>query len=97
MAHRYGHRHKTIRRRVAPLVATGQVQCWRCLELIAPGDPWDLGHVDDPVAERASGPEAPEHRKCNRRTSAIWKERATGAVQRRDPAGRFTKRTSRAW
>jgi hypothetical protein len=98
MAHRYGAHHKSVRRRFEPLVAAGQVTCWRCLEQIPPGASWDLGHVDDPVAERAFGPLSPEHRSCNRGTSRIWKERATGrAVQRRDPAGRFTRRTSRAW
>jgi hypothetical protein len=76
--HRYGYAHKQVRKRFAPLVRAGKVRCWRCSELIPGGNaPWDLGHVDDPVARREFGPRWPEHRRCNRRTAALWKERAT--------------------
>jgi hypothetical protein len=61
----YGVRHKVIRERLRPSVEAGRVRCARCGELIAPGEPWDLGHVDgDPT--RYAGP---EHRACNRATA----------------------------
>ena len=42
----YGGRHQALRRRFAALVEAGLASCWRCGYLIAPGEPWDLGHDD---------------------------------------------------
>jgi hypothetical protein len=63
----YGQRHRELRRRFAPLVASGSVCCWRCGELIAPWQAWDLGHDDDD-RRRYQGP---EHASCNRRASVM--------------------------
>uniref|UniRef100_A1UIU9 Uncharacterized protein n=1 Tax=Mycobacterium sp. (strain KMS) TaxID=189918 RepID=A1UIU9_MYCSK len=40
--------------------------CWRCRQLIAPGEPWDLGHDDSPGAKRLGLYRGPEHRDCSR-------------------------------
>ena len=60
-----GSPHQKRRALLAPIVAAGQTRCARCHELIRPGEPWDLGHVDgtDRHAQVYSGP---EHRRCNR-------------------------------
>ena len=62
----YGWRHQSIRAGWAPLVAAGQVCCFRCGELIHPAEPWDLGH-DDNDRRIYTGP---EHRACNRAAAA---------------------------
>jgi hypothetical protein len=70
----YGVDHYARRRVLAPIVASGLVDCARCGEPIEPGTPWDLGH-DDYDRTRYSGP---EHAACNRgapnrlRTSRAW-------------------------
>jgi hypothetical protein len=51
---------------LAPLVAAGVVDCWRCGRRIEPGQAWDLGH-DDVDRSRWRGP---EHASCNRRAAA---------------------------
>jgi hypothetical protein len=61
---KYQGSHPGLRRVWDARVASGTVECRRCGELIAPGEPWDLGHVDGTLAH--SGP---EHRACNRRTA----------------------------
>lgn len=61
----YGPTHRKARAQVAAIVLAGGVKCARCGELIRPGEPWDLGHVDGDKS-RYSGP---EHRRCNRSTS----------------------------
>lgn len=61
----YGGPHQTLRAELAPMVAAGGVRCARCNELIGPGEPWDLGHVDHDRSRYAG----PEHRRCNRATS----------------------------
>lgn len=59
----YDYRHDQLRSRWAPRVAAGAVKCWRCGELIAPDEPWDLGH-DDNDRTKYRGP---EHAfRCNR-------------------------------
>lgn len=59
----YGAEHQRLRAYWAPQVAAGRVVCWRCGEVIRPGEPWDLGHND---ADRTKY-EGPEHRgRCNR-------------------------------
>jgi hypothetical protein len=42
----YGDAHERLRRHWAPIVAAGNVDCWRCGERIEPGDDWALGHDD---------------------------------------------------
>lgn len=62
---RYGHAHRRLRAQLAPLVATGTVTCWRCGDLIAAGERWDLGHADDGTYR------GPEHAgRCNRSAAA---------------------------
>jgi hypothetical protein len=39
----YGSAHRALRRRLAPLAASGQMRCIRCGEVILPGTAWDLG------------------------------------------------------
>jgi hypothetical protein len=46
-------------------VAAGVVPCARCGELIGPGAPWDLGHLDGDRSRYAG----PEHSSCNRSTA----------------------------
>lgn len=62
----YSGLHRRLRDQYAPMVLAGGVRCVRCGELIHPGEPWDLGHVDGDK-DRYAGP---EHRACNRATSA---------------------------
>lgn len=52
----YGQDHKALRAQWAPLVATGNVKCWRCSEYLAADQPWHLGH-DDEDRSRYRGPE----------------------------------------
>lgn len=61
----YGHEHKALRERWAPLVATGNVKCWRCNEWLNPEQPWDLGHRDG--SSEYAGPECWS---CNRSTAS---------------------------
>jgi hypothetical protein len=61
----YGRPHARERAKWAAAVARGEVKCRRCLERIAPGANWDLGHDD---LDR-SLPALPEHRRCNRATA----------------------------
>jgi hypothetical protein len=61
----YGHTHQQRRQQLAPLVATGRINCRRCGQPIAPGEPFDMGHDD---YDRRL-PTYPEHRRCNRATS----------------------------
>lgn len=61
----YGPEHKRLRAAWAPRVASGQVACGRCGQVIAPGEAWDLGHTDDRTGYRG-----PEHAaRCNRRAA----------------------------
>lgn len=83
----YDSNHHRRRKAAEQAVASGGVRCARgaaCVYaeeidgvlvggIIHPGQPFDLGHVDgDPL--RYAGP---EHRRCNRRTSAHKKARET--------------------
>jgi hypothetical protein len=61
----YGYVHQQLRKAWARRRAAGVVSCARCGELIVPGEPWDLGHVDGDKRRYAG----PEHRRCNRATS----------------------------
>lgn len=74
----YGGRHRRLRERWTPVVATGRVRCGRgpqCKHAeivedrlvggyIAAGAPWDLGHHD----LDSSLYTGPEHAECNRAT-----------------------------
>lgn len=52
----YDAEHDRLRAEWAPLVATGNVKCWRCGGFIAAGAAWDLGH-DDRDRSKYRGPE----------------------------------------
>jgi hypothetical protein len=58
----YGKEFLAQRRVWVGMVATGEVNCWRCLKPILPGAPFDLGH-DDKDRSIIRGP---EHPACNR-------------------------------
>jgi hypothetical protein len=60
----YGTPHQRLRKQVAEQVAAGIARCWRCSELIEPGQAWDLGH--DPADPRIY--KGPEHENENRNT-----------------------------
>ena len=66
----YDATHTRERSKAARQVATGNVKCWRCGELIRPGEPWDLGHSTDRKHYKGA-----EHRACNRAT--MGRERQT--------------------
>jgi hypothetical protein len=83
----YGYRHQLRRKRWASRVATGLVECARCSLPIAPGEPWDLGHVDGDKSRYAG----PEHRYCNRSSAAARGNRARARRVSVD------LRTSRLW
>ena len=57
----YDATHEAERKRLAPIVAAGQVSCARCGLLIEPGAAWDLDHLPD-----RSGYLGPAHQRCNR-------------------------------
>lgn len=63
----YGAQHQALRRVWSAKVATGQVSCARCGELIKAGTPWDLGHRDGTDKREYQGA---EHRSCNRSAGA---------------------------
>jgi len=63
---------KRLRADWALRIAAGDLVCYRCGQLIAPGQPWDLGHVIDRArgGSETNGGVAPEHRSCNRSAGA---------------------------
>lgn len=52
----YGADHKTIRKKLEPLVRSGNAICWRCGLPIKADANWDLGH-DDYDRKQYRGPE----------------------------------------
>lgn len=82
----YDRRHDLERRRWAPKVDAGLVNCARCHQPLEPGRPWDLGHNDD-----RTGWSGPEHVTCNRRAGGAKGAAVTNA-QRSQGA-----RQSREW
>jgi hypothetical protein len=73
----YGTSHQRERKRWAPKVDAGLVDCRRCDQPIEPGRPWDLGHPDDACPK----PKAPEHRVCNRRAGGSNGAMVTNAMR----------------
>jgi hypothetical protein len=74
VGHRYGRRHKEVRRHFKLRMARGEVfNCWRCGRPIDPNGRWDLGHVGDNTA--VGGERWPEHTWCNRQTMTHLKQR----------------------
>ena len=67
----YGSAHQALRKRLAPLVASGQMRCAPCGGLILPGTPFDLGHADGDRT-RYHGL---EHAACNRRAAGTPRKR----------------------
>ncbi|MGL5911768.1 MAG: hypothetical protein ACRCZP_17330, partial [Phycicoccus sp.] len=72
----YGSAHQRARRSWAARVAGGGVDCARCGQPIAPGTPWDLGHVDGDRTRYAG----PEHQACNRATAGRFSPSRQGPV-----------------
>jgi hypothetical protein len=66
---RYGRHHKALHKRLEPLVASVQANCARCGKPIAPGEAWDLDHLDGAGPYDYAGP---SHAACNRRARARW-------------------------
>jgi hypothetical protein len=95
----YGFCHQQLRARLAPQVATGDVDCARCGLPILPAEARDLGH-DDHDRSRWSGP---EHQRCNRATSAHRRQQSVrlrvpkGCVPRYGDEGEVVGWTSRNW
>lgn len=85
MSRNYSHQHRLIRQTLAPQVAAGLVDCWRCKERIKPGEKWDLGH-DDANRQVTLGA---EHERCNRATQTRGRATAAG--------GRASEWRSRRW
>ena len=94
----YTNAHVARRRQLEPLVATGQVGCCRCNELIEAGQAWHLDHRDD-----RRGYLGPSHATCNLRAAAEKTngkrkrppaDLVTGLV-RADPAKRHSQRQRR--
>lgn len=54
------------------LEEAGAIPCHRCKQPVMWGTKWHADHADDGSGVFIS------HAKCNLRTSAIWRERATG-------------------
>lgn len=58
---------ETLERMIAPMVEAGVVRCARCGELIEPGTPCDLGHVDGTERTVYSGATAQAGKRLSRR------------------------------
>ena len=86
---KYGVIHRTMRRRLAPVVATGTVPCARCGDPIGSGEKWELDHRDD-----GRGYLGPSHFRCNRRAGWDTMMAATNGNGRyvSDPALRWSRR-----
>ena len=69
----YGHAHRALRERLKPYVEAGMMRCDRCGQLIPPGTPWDVAHVDG-TERTVYSPRLVEHRKCNRATARHKKQ-----------------------
>lgn len=95
----YGTEHRKLRETWLPYVKSGGLVCARpgCDRVIAPDEPWDLGHTSDRGATGGPKYRGPEHRSCNRATRSIKSvERALDArlAADRDPGGPTTTVTT---
>ncbi len=66
--------------------------CWRCGQMIRPGDAWDLGHVVDRARGGSDDRLAPEHQACSRSAGGelgvqLRREGRPGAAQEWQGAG----------
>lgn len=73
----YDAAHKRQRRRWAPKVEAGLVDCARCHLPILPGTPWDMGHDDDRTTWTG-----PEHAACNRGAGGVNGAAVTNSTRR---------------
>jgi hypothetical protein len=89
----YGAAHKRMREQVKRTVNAGGAVCWRCGQLIAPTEPWDLGHRDHPRAKVLGLYAGPEHRDCSR-TAGGWKRQGLTGIP--PPARRRAQPTAKA-
>jgi hypothetical protein len=87
----YDRKHRAVRARWAPIVATGSVPCSRCGWPILPGQAWHLDH-DDHDRTRYLGP---SHAHCNMRAGG--KVGSARRWARRPRTKRPVPVTSRAW
>lgn len=80
-------RHKGLRAKLAPIVASGRALCAEivCLEerdgrsrRILPGTPWDVAHSDDGLTYKG-----PAHARCNRSDGARRGNAKRAAPKRR--------------
>lgn len=79
-----GSRATRARAMLAPMVAAGVAVCRRCGEPIAPGERWDVGHLDDlALGGHVDGRVSAEHERCNRSAGG-----QLGAQLRRDRSSR---------
>ncbi len=76
--------------------------CWRCGQMIQPGQPFDMGHVVEVARGGGGGPLLPEHRGCNRSSGGRLGARRANANRRAGQAsaaaaaGRATEGKGRA-
>ena len=81
---------RTIRAQVARLWDLGEpVACWRCGRPIHPGQPWDVGHINDSATSDLEDL-APEHRHGT--TTCIGNRRAGGRLGAAVTNGRRVER-----
>ena len=104
---RYRGHHDQMRRVYARTVAAGAAVCVRCGKPIAPGEAWDLDHVDGGGPHDYAGP---AHGRCNRQagarkrnagrspvaTGARWSRHWYGGYDERCPACRSSRRACEA-
>jgi hypothetical protein len=82
----YGAGHQRLRREIAVEVAAGYAVCARCSQRIAPGQPWDLGHVDGDRS-RYAGPEHARAADCSEGGNRATAGRVSGRERARLAAG----------
>jgi len=61
----YGAAHQALRASLAPAVAAGEVDCWRCGRVIGPDEAWHLGHAPRPPGGAPPPHAGAEHARCN--------------------------------
>jgi hypothetical protein len=92
---KYGGRHQTLRKQLAPHVEAGLTLCSRCGRRIDPGERWELDRVDGAGPDDYAGP---AHLQCNRQTAT---HRAVRERAMRDQPPMFVREdgqpASRQW